>query len=199
MKLRDPARNMRWRPGLPIVLTLRWAKDAPTTPVNDGSLTHLTVDAKNVSYRFGGDWALVSLLKWQAATADAPTRAEVRPHLLKFEFSTQPVSSAGQFRSVAPEGRARVFMRVTVTPGGKKDVLSLPVFPTSVPGLAAEPTTSLRSNAAPTHTAPLSWPEGFGGILPGSRAGWPDAYGGMPTERRPAAKTIPKPITVRTQ
>lgn len=199
MKLRDPARNMRWRPGLPIVLTLRWAKDAPTTPVNDGSLTHLTVDAKNVSYRFGGDWALVSLLKWQAATADAPTRAEVRPHLLKFEFSTQPVSSAGQFRSVAPEGRARVFMRVTVTPGGKKDVLSLPVFPTSVPGLAAEPTTSLRSNAAPTHTAPLSWPEGFGGILPGSRAGWPDAYGGMPTERRPAAKTIPKPITVRAQ
>ncbi len=197
-KLRDPARTLRWRPGMPIALTLRWAKDAPTTPVNEGTQAQLAMDGKNVIYRYSGDWALVSLLRWQAAPADAPTRAEVRPHLLKFEFATQAVTAAGQFRSVAPESRARVFMRVTVMPGGKKDVLSLPVFPVAVPGLAVEPTATQPPMAAPATAQRLRWRESFGGLIPGSRPGWPDPYGGALSERRSAAKASPKPAAVQT-
>lgn len=203
VKFRDPPRVVRWRPGMPIALTLRWAKDAPTAPVNDGTQAQLSLNDKNVVYRFGGDWALVSLLRWQSATADAPTRSEVRPHLLKFEFATQAVPTAGQFRSVAPESRARVFMRVTVMPGGKKDVLSLPVFPATVPGLGTEPTAiqplipvpgpapAPAAASAPASAQRLNWPEGFGGMMPGSRPGWPDAYGGAFSERQPAAKALP--------
>ena len=196
VKFRDPPRTIRWRPGMPITLTLRWAKDAPTAPVNDGTVAYLAVDGKTVTYRFAGDWALVSLLKSQSASSDAPTRAEVRPHLLKFEFATQAVPTSGQFRSVAPEGRARVFMRLTVMPGGKKDVLSLPVFPTAVPGLTPEPAAS-QSPDAPAASARLGWPDAFGGMIPGSRPGWPDAYGGVFSERRPPAKSVPRPTTVQ--
>ncbi len=196
LKLRDPPRTIRWRPGMPIALTLRWAKDAPTAPVNDGTVANMSVDGKNVTYRFTGDWALVSLLKSQAASSDAPTRAEVRPHLLKFEFATQAVSTGGQFRSVAPEGRSRVFMRVTVTPGGKKDVLSLPVFPTAVPGLTPEPAAS-QSPDVPVPSARLGWPDAFGGMVPGTRPGWPDAYGGVFSVRRPPAKSALKAATVK--
>jgi type VI secretion system protein ImpL len=196
VKFRDPPRTVRWRPGMPISLTLRWAKDAPTAPVNDGTVANMSVDGKNVTYRFTGDWALVSLLKSQSASSDAPTRAEVRPHLLKFEFATQAVATGGQFRSVAPEGRARVFMRVTVMPGGKKDVLSVPVFPTAVPGLTPEPAAS-QAPEAPAPSARLGWPDAFGGMIPGSRPGWPDAYGGVFSERRPPAKAVPKATTVQ--
>lgn len=173
VSLRDANRQLRWRPGMPIVLTLRWAKDAPTAPVNDGALRHLSVEGKNVVFRFADPWALVSMLKMHAAgPVDAVSRSEVRPHTLKFEFATQPVPAAGQYRSNLPESRARVFIRVTVTPGGKKDILSLPVFPFQAPRIS-----------------PDSGPQklGAGATWPEARSGWADASGpGMHTKTSPA-------------
>lgn len=163
VKLRDANPRLRWYPGMPITLALRWAKDAASTPVNDGALSYLSVDGKNVSYRFTDPWALVSMLKMHAAgPVDAASRSELRPHTLKFEFATQPVPATGQYRSTLPEGRARVFIRLTVTPGGKKVILSLPVFPYQAPGLSLAP-----------GSGNLRLGEGAG--RPGARSGWPDA------------------------
>lgn len=183
VRLRDANRQLRWRVGMPITLTLRWAKDAPTAPVNDGTVAHLSVDGKNVTYRFTDPWALVSMLKLHAAApVDAVSRAEIRPHTLKFEFVTQPIPAAGQYRSNLPESRARVFIRLSVTPGGKKDILSLPTFPAQAPGLSPDPVYGPQNSRAP---APV---EG-----PGARPGWPDAYGGM----RPQPLPEPKPAARR--
>lgn len=175
--LRDANRQLRWRVGMPIALTLRWAKDASTAPVDDGSIAHLSVDGKSVIYRFTDPWSLVSMLKTQAAApVDAGSRAELRPHTLKFEFVTQPIPAAGQYRSNLPGKRARVFIRLTVTPGGKKDILSLPVFPAQAPGLSA----------APAAYAPQK--PGASLERPGARSGWPDAYSGMPLQAAPKSK-----------
>jgi type VI secretion system protein ImpL len=183
VKLRDANRPVRWRPGMPIGLTLRWAKDASLAPVNDGTLAHLSVDDKNVIYRFTDPWALVSMLKFHAASPiDAVSRAEVRPHTLKFEFTTQPIPPAGQYRSNLPESRAKVFIRLTVTPGGKKDILSLPVFPAQAPGFAPEPAYGSPGAAAPV--------EG-----PGARPGWPDAYAGMRSQPLPEPKPAARRLT----
>jgi len=176
VKLRDANPQLRWRPGLPITLTLHWAKDAPTKPVNDGALSYLSLDDTNVSYRFADPWALVSMLKMHAAApVDAVSRAEVRPHTLKFEFATQPVSAAGQYRSSLPESRARVFIRLTVTPSGKKVILSLPVFPYQVPGLSPGPA------AGPQRLGAQSG-------RPEARSGWPDAYPRIRSKALPALK-----------
>lgn len=138
-RLRDATRQMRWRPGMPITLTLRWAKDAPTVPVNDGTQPSLSVDGKNVVFRFVDPWALLSVLKAHASgPVDALARSELRPHTLKFEFPTQAASEGGQFRTNAPLNKARVFLRLSVSPNGKKDVLSLPVFPVTAPVIAPE-------------------------------------------------------------
>lgn len=183
VRLRDATRQLRWRVGMPITLTLRWAKDAPTAPVNDGTVAHLSVDGKNVAYRFTDPWALVSMLKTHAAApVDAVSRAEIRPHTLKFEFVTQPIPSAGQYRSNLPESRARVFIRLSVTPGGKKDILSLPAFPAQAPGLSPDPAYGSQKSGA---AAPVE--------RPGARPGWPDAYAGMRSQPLPA----PKPVARR--
>lgn len=139
LRLRDANRQMRWRPGMAITLTLRWAKDAPAVPINDGGQANLRIDGKNIVFRFADPWALVSMLKLQASgPVDALARADIRPHTLKFEFATQPMSEGGQFRTNAPLSKGRVFLRLGVSPNGKRDVLTLPVFPVSAPVFSPE-------------------------------------------------------------
>ena len=174
--LRDANRQLHWRVGMPIALTLRWAKDALSTPLNDGTDTHMSVDGKNIVYRFTDPWALVTMLQAHlAASVDAMSRAEIRPHTLKFEFLTQPIPAAGQYRSNLPEKRARVFIRLTVTPAGKKNVLSLPAFPAYAPDLSAPPAPAPRKSGAQFER-------------PGARPGWPDAYAGLPLRAAPKSK-----------
>ena len=149
----------------------------------------MIVQGKDVIYQFSDPWALVSMLKTHAAAAvDVVSRSEIRPHMLKFEFPTQPVPAAGQYRSNLPEKRARVFIRLTVTPGGKKDILRLPVFPSQAPALtAAEPAYAPRKSAAQFDRS--------GALIerPGARPGWPDAYGGMPLLVAPKSKAAARP------
>lgn len=168
VSLRSTNRRVHWYVGMPITLTLHWAKDAPTQPVNDGTDPHMIVQGKDVVYRFSDAWSLVTMLETHAAgPADAVSGAEVKPHTLKFEFPTQPMPAAGQYRSNVPGKRARVFIRLRVMPGGKKDVLRLPVFPSYAPVVSTEPASDPRNSGAQLE-------------MPGARPGWPDAYGGMP-------------------
>ncbi len=180
VSLRDAIRRVHWFVGMPITLTLRWAKDAPTEPVNDGTDPHMVVEAKDIVYRFTDPWSLVSMLETHAASpVDAVSGAELRPHTLKFEFPTQPIPASGQYRSVLPGKRAKVFIRLSVMPGGKKDVLRLPVFPSYAPVVSAQPAFAPRRAGAQLE-------------MPGARPGWPDAYGGMPLWVAPKSSPVPK-------
>jgi type VI secretion system protein ImpL len=128
---RDPAKALRWEPGAPVTLTLRLAKDSPTTPVLDVNQSAMHVDGKAVVYRFTDPWALLTMIQRQRET-DGGARADGRSQLLRMEF---PLSVASEDSKAPPvEARSRVYLRLTLSPVGKKSPLSWPgIFPARAP------------------------------------------------------------------
>ena len=131
LKLRDAPRPLRWEPGTPITLTLRLAKDSPVNAVNDPQQSHMSADGKTVSYRFTDTWSLVRMIQRQREP-DAAGRADGRAQLLRMEF---PLSFTPDNPRVTPqEVRARVYLRLALSPVGKRTPVFWPgVFPTRAP------------------------------------------------------------------
>lgn len=129
LRQRDPARPLRWEPGIPVTLSLRFARDGPVAPVAEAGHPGMTVDERTVSYRFDDPWALLSFI---SSYRQNETSAAARSQLLKFEF---PLNEIGQNGILARAARARLFVRMTISPAGKRSPLIWPsVFPTKVPG-----------------------------------------------------------------
>jgi type VI secretion system protein ImpL len=144
VRLGEPARALRWEPGMPVVLSLRLARDGAAAPKADPGLPNMTVAERTVSYRFDDPWALFSFI---GAYRDADIgggggAGDARSTLLRFEFPVVAVVGAG--RPPGPESRARVFLRLNVSAPGKRAPLPWPaVFPVQVP---------LWQDAAPAST-----------------------------------------------
>ncbi len=132
VRARDPARALRWEPGMPVEVRLRLARDGPVMPQPDPGQPAMAVEeAREVRYRFSDPWALLSLLSAQRE-AEGVTRSDARAQLLRFEF---PLAAAGTAGPLAPEAaRARVYLRLAVSPAGKRAPLPWPgVFPVRAP------------------------------------------------------------------
>lgn len=129
---RDPQRPLRWEPGMPIALSLRFAQDGRVAPKAEGGHPGMSVDDRTVNYRFDDPWALFSLVSAYRETEGAAASAS-RSQLLRFEF---PVVGTGGDGTVATrDSRAQVFVRLTVSAAGKRAPLVWPgVFPAKVPG-----------------------------------------------------------------
>jgi len=110
--------QLPWRPGLPLVLTLRWADNVADLPVAEKDDRFLTVAGRKATYRFDEPWSLMRLL----ARHSLPTQGG-KPATLRFDL---PTGTAGQ--------RTRVFLRMAVMPVQKQEVLAFPPFPAAVPG-----------------------------------------------------------------
>jgi hypothetical protein len=108
-----------WRPGTPLVLSLRWADNVAELPIDDGADRYMKVVGRQAVYRFGEPWSLMRML----ARHGLPAAAAARPATLRFEV---PTSGGGQ--------RVRVFLRLAVMPAQKKEILPFPVFPAAAPG-----------------------------------------------------------------
>lgn len=136
LKLRDPPRPLRWEPGTPITLTLRLAKDSPVNANIDPQQPHMYADGKTVSYRFTDAWSLVRMIQRQREP-DAAGRADGRAQLLRLEF---PLSVNPDSPKASPqEVRARVYMRVALSPVGKRTPVFWPVaFPTRAPEFSGQ-------------------------------------------------------------
>ncbi|MGI4859086.1 MAG: type VI secretion protein IcmF/TssM N-terminal domain-containing protein [Janthinobacterium lividum] len=136
-------RTLRWQPGMPVVLTLRLAKNAPDSAIDDASQADYATDGRTVSFRFSDPWALLTFIARhhvpQADAADAR-----RTIVLKFSFpltgaaAAAPASSAASrtassaARAARPaQAQATVFIRLVLAPAGKKSSLPWPgLFPT---------------------------------------------------------------------
>lgn len=131
LRLREPTRVLRWEPGTPVQLTLRLAKDSPLTPVVDPQQPAMTVDHKVVIFRYADPWALVSMIQRQREP-DGAARADNRSQLLRMEF---PLSiSADDAKAPPVDGRSRVYLRMTLSPVGKKTPVTWPgLFPVRAP------------------------------------------------------------------
>jgi type VI secretion system protein ImpL len=132
LKLRDAPRPLRWEAQTPIVLSLRLAKDSPVYATADPQQAAMATDGKTISYKFADAWALLRLIQRQRDT-DSPGRSDGRAQLLRFEF---PLTASAEPGKAALETRARVYLRLTVTPVGKRTPLAWPVaFPVRAPEL----------------------------------------------------------------
>jgi len=131
LRFRDPPKVIRWEPGAPVTLTLRLAKDSPTTPVMDINQGAMHVEGKAVVFRFSDPWALLTMIQRQREP-DGGARADGRSQLLRMEF---PLSIAPEDSKAPPlEARSRVYLRLTLSPVGKKSPLPWPgIFPVRAP------------------------------------------------------------------
>jgi type VI secretion system protein ImpL len=129
-RLADPARALRWTPGMPLVLALRLARDGAGVPLAEPGNAHMTVAERTVRYRFDDPWALFSFIA--AHREVEPAGDDGRAPLLRFEF---PVKNAGATTGLAvPDARARVFLRLVVSAAGGRTPLAWPaLFPAQAP------------------------------------------------------------------
>lgn len=127
----DAARVLRWEPGMPVLLSLRLARDATVVPVAEPGHPGLSVADRTVSYRFTDPWALFTFINTYRDT-DTPGE-DGRAPLLRFEFP-MAASAGGPAALAKAQARARVFLRVRVSAPGKRTPLAWPAaFPAQVP------------------------------------------------------------------
>jgi type VI secretion system protein ImpL len=152
LSLRDVPKPLRWEPGQPITLTLRLAKDGQATPQADPRQPALSVEGKTVTLRFADAWSLFNLIGRQRETE---ARSDGRSQLLRVEFpllieslptlgsttagkspTTLSAGTASATPPVVSESRAKVYLRLTLSPPGKRNPL---IWPGALPTRAPEP------------------------------------------------------------
>ncbi|MDQ1919163.1 type VI secretion system protein [Massilia pseudoviolaceinigra] len=143
LRLGDAPRALRWEPGMPVLLSLRLARDGSGQPQAEPGHLNMSVTERTVNYRFGDPWALFSFI---GAYRDSEVAdGDQRGPLLRFDF---PVLHTGAGVNVVPlAARTRVFLRLSVSAPGKRTPLAWPtVFLSHVPRW---------QDAAPTSSAAL--------------------------------------------
>ena len=133
IRQRDPPRTVRWEYGMPVALVLRMAKDSPLMARGDAQQPALSTDGRTISFRYTDPWALFTLVQRQRVT-ETSQRLDGRTQLLQFDFPLGAVI-AGDAAKIPDGGGARVFVRLALTPIGKKTPL---LWPASLPVRAPE-------------------------------------------------------------
>lgn len=135
-----------WRPGDPVSVHLRWAKDGSTLPQPLGQGPY--VDGLTASFAYSGRWALLRLLQaHRASFQDFGQGGDRQPHTLRFDIPTAPAARDTSLPPLLtqPTAEARVFIRVGLSseplaadgqPGPRRRHV-LPTFPVKAPSLNA--------------------------------------------------------------
>jgi type VI secretion system protein ImpL len=127
----EPARALRWEPGMPVVLSLRLARDGSVAPDprTDARRPNMAVVERTVSFRFDDAWALFTFV--QTFRVADPAGDDGRAPLLRVDF---PVVAAGAPVPLAPQSTVQLFLRARVRAPGKQTTLPWPAaFPEQLP------------------------------------------------------------------
>lgn len=125
LKLRDAPRALRWRPGEPVRLTLRFANDAPLSPRSSTASPYLSASRKTAVFSFDGPWALLDMVQ----LLRDPMLVEGRAATLKLDIPVQ-TDKDGALRALP----VRAFVAVTLSEPGKTAPLPWPgLFPERAP------------------------------------------------------------------
>lgn len=136
LSMQDAPHALHWEYGMPVTLVLRFAKNSPLVAKNDPAQRNFATDGQTLTWQFSDPWALISFVSAQRV-ADTTVRASAGASLLKFEFPLETTNKADA-ALVTKYPRGRVFVRVRMTPGGKKIPLAWPSsFPTHAPTWSA--------------------------------------------------------------
>jgi type VI secretion system protein ImpL len=136
VSLRDAPRSLHWEYGMPVSLTLRFAKDSPLDAAADPQQRAYSTDGRTLTWTFSDPWALLSFVSRQRVP-DAGVRTGNTAQMLKFEFPLGVVNVADE-ALLPKQSRGQVFVRLVLSPTGKKTALPWPgSFPTRAPDWTA--------------------------------------------------------------
>lgn len=113
----------RWRPGLPVSISLRWAKDAPWQPMFDAAQPTLSGEQGIATWSTSDTWALLRLARMHQMPDDASQGPAPSRMLL-----TVPVRD-----HVGTIETARMYMRIGMVSDAKAP-LAIPTLPYAAPG-----------------------------------------------------------------
>lgn len=129
------AARWHWSVGQPVTLTLRWAKDAPQSPLYDPMQPGLSVFERIASWSYDGPWSLLRMMRDNrvgAALSESGESGDI-PLMLSL-----PVHNPG-----GGNAAARMFLRLTLSATGGKTSFgasNLPYRAPASPFRAAERT-----------------------------------------------------------
>ncbi len=139
----DKKRALKWKFGEPIKLTLRWAKDSPSQPVDYTTPGGETRDGV-VEFVYANRWSLLSMLKERQTEAeDFENLYDPNPHTLKFLIGTATDEPAITRVSELPAdwdedlelNQVKIFIHVGTLEPEKMAAKVLPGFPVKAPHL----------------------------------------------------------------
>lgn len=124
-------RKVRWTPGQPVSLALRWASDAPRIPVVPAAARGVKVSDRTIVFDYSNRWALLTALDDHLAPVkELPAYADSDPVTLALSVPTKPADG-----STAAGQETKVFLRVTLLAPGTTQTLDVPRFPVRAPRL----------------------------------------------------------------
>lgn len=115
--------NLRWRPGQPVTVELRWASGSQQDPVADASQSNLSVTNKLAQWHYGDRWALLRWLRQQQSPLLRKDGTSIKEELAL----TVPV------KQVIGQEEAKVFLQVGLLPAKGKNYLAVGPLPVSAP------------------------------------------------------------------
>ncbi|MGB0671619.1 MAG: hypothetical protein ACPGNT_08990, partial [Rhodospirillales bacterium] len=143
---RDNEKAGLWRPGDPVSVSLRWAKDSPRKPASTANGSGKIVEGLTVQWRYDGDWSLLRLLELHATDpGDFVDGRDPDPHTLKFVVNNSApetwINPDLQPESSGPKSQTRVYLHLGLTAteaeGAAPLTLVMPLFPVRAPALTA--------------------------------------------------------------
>lgn len=92
-----------WQLGDKIRVSLRWAKDGLYRPASAGQMRGAQIDGDQVTYEWGGQWALLRFLRYHLSQETDLGRLDVQPHILKFPVQIEERKKSGRVRLLPDE------------------------------------------------------------------------------------------------
>jgi type VI secretion system protein ImpL len=135
---RDVERKGRWFWRTPVKLSLRWAKDAPSYPIQPAvpnSNYHVEPENKTAVFEFTNPWSLVQFIQEHRIRTPEDDDSENFSNQNLLQFTVPTASSGGATLSA----EAKVFIKLNLYSPEKKYGLALPSFPSAAPKLIPEP------------------------------------------------------------
>ena len=146
----DKPRVGRWTYGEPVTLTLRWASNSPLVPYLRNTNSNVELSGQTLTYHFNDNWALLNLMAAHRTPAgDFAEMADPTPFTLVFQPEEDTNKTPASTGGTSDADRARVFLRLTVTPPGQQQSLSSDDFPEVAPPLVAPMNTASNTGAQP--------------------------------------------------
>lgn len=122
-----------WKVGDRIKVTLRWAGNSSIVP-KEALLGSARVSDRSVEFTYNTSaWSLIHLLSTHKAPSSHLERNAL-PHILEFSVGTVPIAATADavtHYSTPDLLEARVFLRLTVIGKNRRDLMTMPVFPTT--------------------------------------------------------------------